>query len=303
MKSKLPSLKGLQAFEVVSRHLSFARAADELNVSPAAVSQQIKLLEENLNIQLFSRTTRALSLSNRGREALPFISDAFEKLNKANTLLRQEKSKNIITVSVVPSFGSRWLLPRLEKFLIQNPDITVHIDSRNELADFTTDGVDIAIRQGLGDYPDLECELLISDCAFVVCSRHLLENGEPYRSPKDLIGKNLLHVNWRIEMQDGPSWETWARYHSVEGVDTTIGNRFSMDDMSVRAAIGGLGFALETHAFVADDLAAGRLVRALPEKYDMPTLYHHYVVHPPFQRTKNRKIELFKNWLFEEANS
>lgn len=303
MKSKLPSLKGLQAFETVSRHLSFARAADELNVSAAAVSQQIKLLEESLSVQLFTRTTRALKLSDRGQEALPLISNAFEQLNKANALLRRERSQNIVTVSVLPSFGSRWLLPRLEKFLDQNPGVTIHIDSRNELTDFTTDGVDIAIRQGLGDYPGLECELLISDCAFVVCSRHLLENGKPYKSPKDLIGKNLLHVNWRLEMQDGPSWEAWARYHSVEGFDTTSGNRFSMDDMSVRAAIGGLGFALETHAFVSDDLAAGQLVRALPEKYDMPTLYHHYVVHPPFRRAKNSKVELFKNWLFEEANS
>ena len=303
MKERLPSLRGLQAFESAARHMSFARAAEELNVSPAAISQQIKLLEVDLGVKLFARTTRNLTLTDRAQDALPTIIDAFERLKKANAVLRKEDNKNIITVSVLPSFGSRWLLPRLEKFLEKHPDITVHVDSRNELANFTTDGVDIAVRQGEGDYPGLKSELLISDYALVVCNRQLLHLNKSFSSPSGLTGRDLLHVKWRLEDSNAPSWEAWAKYHSVEGLDTTSGTRFSMDDMSVRAAIGGLGFALETYAFVADDLKAGQLVRALPEKYDMPTLLHHYVVYPPFKGKLNNKIKLFRDWLIAEATS
>ena len=302
MKQPLPSLSGLYALEAAARHKSFAKAAAELNVTPAAISQRIRQMEESLGVRLFSRTTRAILLSERLQAALPFLQDGFGSLERAARELRRDSGHDMITVSVNPSFGSCWLLPRLERFRAAHPEITVHVDARIEHCDFERDGVDIAVRQGRGDYPGLESELLISDVAFAVCSPRLLKGRKALRSPQALAKETLLHIDWLAEADAGPAWSQWVERHGVAGLDVTGGLRFNMEEMAIRAALAGMGFALATHTFVADDLAAGRLVRALPERYDMPTVFQHYLVYPALDtRHRQSKTALFREWLRAEA--
>ncbi len=302
MKRNLPSLTGLRAFEAAARHMSFARAARELNVTPAAISQQIRQLEVGLGVKLFIRTTRSLKLSEQGQAASPFLRDGFDSLEKAARELSREDVDNTITVSVNPSFGSCWLLPRLENFRSAHPQFSIRVDARYDQCDFEKDGVDIAIREGRGTYPGLKSELLISDFVLVVCSHRLL-NGKKYlKAPKELARKTLLHVDWLMEAESAPSWSRWVKFHSIDGLDVSGGLRFSLEEMAIRAAIAGMGFALVTHTFVFDDLAADRLVRALPSNYDMATEFNHYLVHPPLQENnRSKKTVLFRNWLLEEA--
>ncbi len=303
MNRKLPSLRGLRAFEAAARHQSFAKAAGELGVTPAAISQQIRQLEDALGVALFSRTTRSLALTERGRAAVPFLKDGFDSLEAAARELSRDSERNTLTVSVTPSFGSCWLLPRLHRFRQKHPDITVHLDATGDLANFEGDGVDIALRQGRGSYKGLKSELLIADFALVVCNPRLLGGTGALPSPAELAGKTLLHVEWQMEAAAAPTWRRWSEYHEVEGLDTSEGMRFTMEEFAVRAAIAGLGFALVTRAFVSDDLASGQLVRALPQAFDMPTKFHHYVVFPPMTDREAGKVVKFRDWLFEESAS
>jgi LysR family glycine cleavage system transcriptional activator len=298
MKPYLPALSSLRAFEAAARHLSFTKAAIELNVTPAAISQLIRQLEDQVGNKLFTRTTRSLDLTERGRAALPHLRDAFDRLHAGARELRGELGRHMITVSVNPSFGSSWLLPRLVEFQAAHPGISVRVDARDELVDFQRDDVDIAIRQGRGEYKGLTSELLIEDLALCVCAPTFLPGGKALNSPKDLAGKTLLHVDWQIEAAAAPTWERWAGHHQVMGLNLSGGLRFSLEDMAVRAAISGMGVAMVTRAYVYDDLAAGRLIRALPRKFDMPTAFHHYVVYPPMTKDKRRKVGMFRDWLF-----
>lgn len=301
MKPYLPALGALRAFEAAARHLSFTKAAHELNVTPAAVSQLVRQLEEQVGNKLFIRTTRSLELTERGRAAWPHLRDAFDRLHAGARELRNAPGPDMITVSVTPSFGSCWLMPRLIDFHGLYPGISVRLDARDELCDFKRDDVDIAIRQGRGRYKGLTSELLMSDVALVVCAPALLD-GRASQAPQRLLKqKTLLHVDWQIAADAAPTWARWAEYHDVEGVKLSGGLRFSIEDLAVRAAISGLGIALVTKAFVADDLAARRLVRALPEKYDMPTAFHHYLVYPTPSPEKRERLRLFRDWVLRQA--
>jgi LysR family glycine cleavage system transcriptional activator len=301
MKSQLPSLGALRAFEAAARHLSFTRAASDLNVTPAAVSQLVRQLEEQVGNKLFSRTTRSLQLTERGRAAWPHLQDAFDHLHAGARELRSAAGPDMITISVTPSFGSCWLMPRLMEFRAKHPGIAVRLDARDELCDFKRDDVDIAIRQGRGQYAGLKSELLMSDEALVVCSPGSLKERD-VRSPLRLLKQRpLLHVDWQMAADAAPTWAKWAAYHGIEGVPLAGGLRFSIEDLAVRAAISGLGIALITKVFVADDLATGRLVCPLPATYKMPTAFHHYLVYPAPSQEKRKRVSLFRNWLMQQA--
>ncbi|MGD9919854.1 MAG: transcriptional regulator GcvA [Pseudorhodoplanes sp.] len=301
MKPHLPPLGALRAFEAAARHLSFTKAAQELNVTPAAVSQLVRQLEEQVGNKLFVRTTRSLQLTERGRTAWPHLRDAFDRLHAGARELRNAPGPDMITVSVTPSLGSCWLMPRLMDFHALYPGISVRLDARDELCDFKRDDVDIAIRQGRGHYKGLTSELLMSDVALIVCSPTAL-NGRSSQAPQRLLKqRTLLHVDWQMAEDAAPTWARWAEYHGVEDVKLSGGLRFSIEDHAVRAAISGLGVALVTKAFVADDLASGRLVRALSENYDMPTAFHHYLVYPKPSSEKRKRVGLFRDWILRQA--
>ncbi len=300
MKNPLPPLNSLRAFEAAARHLSFRQAADELNVTPAAVSQQIKQLEATLGVQLFIRTTRALALSEAAQAALPAIRSGFDSLHDGVRSLQAHHDPGVLTVSVSPSFGMRWLLPRLERFRDTHPDYQVRIDATNRLADFSRGSVDVALRYGKGDYGSLTSELLISDIAFPVCNPRLVAPPHRLKEPADLKDQALLHVDWVMESDSAPTWTRWLEFAGITGIDTSRGIRFSMDDMAVSAAISGLGVVVAARAFVVADLAAGRLIKPFSSDLDMPTTFHHYAVYPA-QKARQPKVKAFLEWIRGEA--
>ncbi len=301
MTRRLPPLNGLRAFEAAARHLSFTKAAEELHVTPAAVSQQIKTLEAYVGTPLFRRLTRALRLTEAGQAALPALREGFDKLAEADRILRGHQDDRVLTVSVAPSFGAKWLVPRLEGFRRVYPDYDVRIDATDRRADFDEDNVDIALRYGRGHYPGLTVESLLAETAIPVCSPALLHGEHPLRAPRDLRHHTLLHVQWQTESDAAPSWRMWLRAAGAEDVlDADRGPRFSLESMAVQSAIDGHGVALASGALVADDLAAGRLVRPFPETDDEATAFRYYVVYPEAY-LRRPKVAAFRDWVMKEA--
>ncbi|MEX0922156.1 MAG: transcriptional regulator GcvA [Rhodovibrionaceae bacterium] len=300
MTRRLPPLNALRAFEAAARHLSFTKAAEELHVTPAAVSQQVKALEDYCGVQLFRRLTRALMLTDAGQAVLPALKESFDLLGDVTERLMADQKAGILTVSVAPSFGSKWLVPRLERFRQAHPDFDVRIDANDALANFAVDGVDIAIRYGRGVYDNLRADCLITEISYPVCSPKLLESGPPLKHPRDLAGHTLIHVQWKMEQEHAPNWRMWLRAAGVEGVDAERGTRFSADSMAVQAAIEGHGIALAGSALVGDDLREGRLIRPFPPSVCEATTFCYYVVYPE-TKAENPKVAAFRDWLMEEA--
>ena len=300
MNRRLPPLNSLRAFEAAARHLSFKRAADELNVTPAAVSHQIRALEEYCGTQLFRRMTRALRLTDAGQAALPLLRDGFDKLADAAEAMKVEGRVGILTVSVAPSFGAKWLVPRLERFGTAHPEFDVRIDATDTLANFAGDGVDVALRYGRGTYRNMRAECLMAEVAFPVCSPRLLESGPPLRMPDDLRSHTLIHVQWKMEDDAVPNWRMWLRAAGVDGVDPERGPRFSADSMAVDAAIEGQGVALAGAALVDGDLKARRLVQPFPPSITQATAFSYYLVYPE-AKAGDAKVSAFRDWVTAEV--
>ncbi len=300
MLRHLPPLNGLRAFEAAARHLSFAKAAEELNVTPAAVSQQVKGLEAFYGVKLFRRLTRALMLTDAGQSALPTLREGFDKLAEGASRISNHQSSSVLTVSVTPSFGGKWLVPRLERFASAHPEFDVRIDPTETLANFGTDDVDVGIRYGTGEYDGLHSTCLLADAAFPVCSPALLEGDHPLLTPEDLRHHTLLHVQWKMQSELQPNWGMWLKTAGVEGVDVTRGPRFSVEGMSVQAAIEGMGVSLTLQSLVADDLRSGRLVRPFPPSVIDATKFCYYFVCPEAS-LEIEKVRSFKDWLVAEC--
>lgn len=296
---RLPPLNSLRAFEAVARHLSVKEAAQELAVTPAAVSQQVRQLEAYLDRPLFERRTRALDLTEAGHIALPLLSEAFDKMAEAVESVLAEDSASHLIVSVAPSFAAKWLVPRLDRFHMQHPDIEVRIDATDIRADFRRDRVDVAIRYGRGAESDLEVVWLTRDVAFPVASPRLLESGPPLEKPSDLAAHTLLHIHWKIEMEAMPTWRMWLRAAGAQGVNAERGPRFSADSLAVQAAIAGQGVALAGGALIADDLRAGRLVRPFPPSGVEATAFSYFLVYPP-AKGELHKVQAFRDWITAE---
>ena len=297
--SKIP-LNALRAFEATARKLSFAEAAEELGVTPGAVSQQVQKLEELTGSKLLIRSTRSVALTEAGSRTLPLIAEGLESLSQAMSELSSPRRRNVVTVSATPSFASCWLLPRLESFQVERPDTVVRVDARVEHAEFRADGVDVAIRHGSGGYPGKNCELLIEDQVVAVCSPSLLPEPGKTLEIEALRQQQLIHVDWGTEHNAAPTWNRWTKHHGVRGLALDAGLRFSMEEHALRAAIGGLGVALLTFAFVADELASGRLVKALPNAYGMQTSFHHHLVWPR-KKSASPALEGFLSWVRNEG--
>ena len=300
MSRRLPPLNSLRAFEAAARHLSLKKAAGELNVTPAAVSHQIRTLEEYCGTPLFHRLARALRLTEAGQAALPLLREGFDKLAEAADAMRAGERAGILTVSVAPSFGAKWLIPRLDRFRAAHPEFDVRIDATDVLVNFAGDGVDVALRYGRGTYRNLRSECLMPEVAFPVCSPRLLERDPPLRRPEDLRHHTLLHVQWRTEDDVAPSWRMWLRAAGVEGVDVERGPRFSVHGMALEAAIAGQGVALTGAALVEGDLKAGRLVRPFPPSASQATAFCYYLVYPE-AKAGDAKVMAFRDWVLGEV--
>ncbi len=297
MARRLPPLNAIRAFEASARHLSFTKAAEELFVTQAAISHQIKALEAALGLQLFRRFNRRLMLTDAGQAYLPPLREALDGIAAATERLRAAEQTGSLKVSVLPSFAAKWLLPRLSRFRERHPEIDVLVSASNAIVDFAHEEVDIAIRYGFGRYPGLEVDFLMGDRIFPVCSPKVLADGPPLREPADLRHHTLLHDADALATES-ESWRVWLDAAGVTGVDPSRGPGFSDSSMLLQAAIDGQGVALGRSALAALDLEAGRLVQ--PFGPSIPSNLNYYIV-TPRGAGERPKARLFHDWLLEEA--
>lgn len=256
MARKLPSLNAMRAFEAAARHVSFTKAADELFVTHAAISRHIRDLEEWLGIRLFNRTGRGVNLTKAGEKYLTQLSLAFDRMAKATSDLMQDAREGELVITVEEAFASRWLVPNLGSFTSAHRGIDINIDPNDSLVNFRADQANVGIRYGLGDWPDVDAELLVRIKIFPVCSPALLD-GHRLKSPNDIIGYTLLH-------EESKQW--WAHWLRAEGVDEGAGTRGPMfqGHLALEAAEAGQGFALGDQVLAADALRNGSLIKPLP---------------------------------------
>jgi LysR family glycine cleavage system transcriptional activator len=298
MARRLPPLNSLRAFEAAARHLSFTRAAEELHVTPAAISHQIKALEAHLGVKLFRRLNRTVLLTDAGQACVSGLSEAFDRMAAALERLRAQDCGGPLTVSTSPAFAAKWLVPRLERFQERCPEIDVRVSAAMRLVDFAREDVDVAIRYGPGRYPGLLSELLLTNEVVPVCAPALLGGPRPLRVPQDLRHHTLLHDDTPTSDGAYPNWAMWLGAAGVEGVDPSRGPRFDYAGLVVEAAAVGRGVALALSTIAAGDLAAGRLVR--PFAVAVPTPFAYYVVCPEATAARP-KVEAFRCWLRAEV--
>jgi len=291
MTVHLPSLNGLRAFEASARHLSFTLAAAELNVTQAAISHQIKRLEEQLNVSLFVRQNRTLTLTKAAQEYLPAVRAAFEDLRAATERLVRPERQKVLTISTIASLAAKWLVPRLIQFHEAHPDIEVRISTTMRSVDFRAEGIDLGIRYGQGHWPGLRADMLMQEDWYPVCSPALLKGNKPLRTPADLADHTLIHVeHYR---------EAWPKWLEAAGAPAAIGERrgitFDLVMVALQAAIDGSGVALAGTSFVEIDLAAGRLVA--PFDLALPHKEGAFYIVAPLETAEQPAIRIFRDWL------
>ncbi|MEO1138093.1 MAG: transcriptional regulator GcvA [Pseudomonadota bacterium] len=295
-RPRLP-LNALRAFETAARHLSFTKAAAELNVTPAAVSHQVKALEDMLGVVLFLRLTRALRLTEAGQAALPLLNQGFDKLAKAVDQLQAYTENDVLRVSVGPSFGALWLVPRLDDFRMKYPKVELRIDGTDRLVNLAQNEADVAIRYGPGGYTDLHVDRLFGQVNTPVCSPDLLRGPHPIDWPADLRHHTLLHIDWK---EAEATWRMWLLAAGVDEIDPTRGPRFTHESMAVQAALDGQGVALLGEVLISDHLDAGRLVRPFGPSFSKALSFSFYLLSRR-DRIAEPKIAAFRDWLLSDV--
>lgn len=300
MHSALPPLNALRAFEAAARHSSLTKAAQELGVTPGALSHQIRGLEEFLGVELFHRLPRAIALTDVGRQLFPGLQSGFGQIRQALAGLGALGNERILVVSTPPGFTAKWLAPRLYRFLSAHPDIDTRISSTLNNADFRTDGVDVAIRNlrlGQPSDPELLIEKLTEQFYVPVCSPKLLERLGGLAGPADLKRVSFIHDDSLAGRDEIASWPDWLRAAGVEGLDATRGLRFNTADHAIEAAIEGAGILLAINVLAHDDLRNGRLVApfdlTLPSRRAL-----HFVCLKGRERRPN--VKAFREWVRSE---
>ena len=292
MRRRLPSLNALRAFEASARHESFTSAAAELFVTQGAVSQQVKALEEELGVRLFSRDGRKLKLTESGRAYLDVVRDAFDRLSAGTERLLQRQSSGALNVTTSPNFAAKWLVHRLGRFSEAHPGVELRISASMQHVDFAREDFDIAVRHGEGNWPGMHVTRLCEEELFPVCSPALLKGRRALKVPADLAHQSLLHVN------DASLWTRWLQHFRVKDVDGTRGMVLNQASMAIDAAIQGQGVAMARTALAAWDLLGGRLVRPFSQALAAP--FALWIVCPK-ATAELPKIATFRQWLLAEA--
>ena len=310
MNHSWPPLTALRAFESAGRHLSFRKAAAELHVTPAAVSHQIKLLEDQVGVQLFHRLPRAIELTEAGRSFLPKLSEGFERLALAVQAVKAFKKSGKLSVSVPPAFAAKWLMPRLHRFVTAFPDIDVRISAGMRQVDTRTashgpateteriDEADMEVRFGAGKYPGCRVDKLLTLSFTPLCCPHLLEGRPTLRKPTDLRHYLLLHDDLPEVIEGWPTWAEWFTAAGLDGGEAERGPHFSHPTLGLDAAIDCAGVVLGARELAAFDLATKRLVAPFDVKLEVRPAY--YVVTPE-SRADDPKIAAFRRWLLQEV--
>jgi len=292
----LPPLKAVWYFESAARHLNFSKAAEELNVTHSAISHQIRALEEWVGQPLFERGARGLRLTEVGQQFLPPIRTAFQQLTQAGQAVRHAVRGGPLTVSVLPSLASKWLVPRLSDFRNRYPDIDVRISATGHLENIGRGDIDIGIRYGRGKWGDLEAELLLHDDLFPICSPRLLDGPKPLREPCDIANFPLLSdSDWRPAEYE--FWHKWFELAEISDLGLKPDMTFTASNLMIDAAIAGLGVGLGNTMLAGADIKAGRLVKPFDLSLKLETGY--YLVYGP-GALKRPKIKAFRDWMFDQ---
>ena len=282
---RLPSLNGLRAFEAAARLGSFVAAGEELNVTQAAISRMVRLLEERLGFKLFDRMPNGLALTPQGRALQPGLTAAFDAIAGVTQQVAAMRSTPVLTLGVGPSFAVRWLIPRLASFYRQHPDIEVRLATGGAINPFKDDWT-CGILLGNGDWAGHQAEPMFSADLFPVCARAIAQR---LKKPADLAEEVLLEVQHSPE-----EWPLWLAAARVKLRANTLGPRFDNYVMALQAAVDGVGVAIGLRPYVEDDLASGRLVA--PFKLAVPKEQAWYLVYRPF-RQDDAALVAFREWL------
>lgn len=288
MQRKLPPLNSLKSFEAAGRLLSFTLAASELNVTQAAISHQVKVLEDFLGVPLFNRLPRKLTLTDQGMALLPEVIDAFDIVASAVGSVSKRATNDLLSVRLAPSFAAKWLSPKLKYFWLQYPEIDLSLYHAHSAVDFSRENIDIAVTYGKGDWPGVISERILSLDFSPVCSPSFLANDKPLSDINNLRYYTLLH---------DASHECWTEWLKLAGVSDIPSNRGTIiDDTNVliQAAVDGQGVALGSSIFVEDHIEAGRLVK--PFEPVLVNDFAYYVVYPE-SHLNNPAVCAFKDWL------
>lgn len=288
---RLPSLPALRAFEAAARAGSVARAADELFVTPGAISHQIKSLEEQLGYTLFVRQGRGLALTPEGRRLALKLNQMLVEVGRELGAIQQERERPRLTVTAVPSFSARWLAPRLGRFIERHPQIELWVQSSKQVEQLATNGIDLAIRLGPGNWPGVHAMPFFEEYFVVVASPQL--PGELPATPADLAGRLLLRG-------EGEPWLPWFQLAGLDWPEPTQGLVFSDSGLIVQAAVDGQGIALARRSLVQDELASGRLLQLFPLTLPFPWRYWLVTANPPPLRPV---LQTFVDWLREEMHA
>ena len=295
-------LNALRAFEASARHQSFSLAAQELNVTPAAVGQLVRTLEDWLGSPLFVRSTSGrarLVTTEVAEQALPDIRAGLERLAVGLERLRSGSAGGVLTVTVSPAFAAKWLLPRIERFQAAWPETDLRLDTSLKPVDFVAQRIDVGVRYGRGLWPGLAAEKLMDEEVYPVCAPALLATAT-LQAPGDLRGQVLIH-DQSVDTSTGfASWQAWLRHAGGQGVPTDRGLRINNSAAVLQAAIDGQGVALARSVMAHDDLAAGRLVRLFPQ-VRLESALAYYVVYRP-ECIAQPKVAAFRDWLLREAH-
>jgi LysR family transcriptional regulator, glycine cleavage system transcriptional activator len=307
---RLPPLNALRVFEAAARHLSFKEAANELSITQAAVSHQVKSLEDYLGVELFRRSGRGVQLTEAARAALPRLRDGFDALAAAVEQIRERGGETDLAITAPPVFTARWLMPRLADFSKRNPKIEVRVVSSSKMVDagaldtavmagtldLRDDASGVEIHLGLGEYPGYRSDRLFGVSMVVVASPEL---GNALRQPQDLANHMLLHDDAMDLVAHGNAWQKWLEAADAAGrVDASHGPHFSSNILSLEAASQRLGVALALRPLVNDDIASGRLVA--PFATEMKPIGSYYLVCPEVIADRPA-VATFRKWLIEKA--
>ena len=292
MPRRLPSLNGLKAFEAAARHESFTKAAEELCVTPGAVSHQVKALEAELGFKLFKRERQRLIITEAGRRYLEVVREALDRIAAGTEWIQQRERAGALTISTSPNFAAKWLVHRLGRFAEAHPNIELRVSAKPHHVDFAREDIDLAVRHMDGPTSGLECTRLCTEEQFPVCSPTLLTGRRSLKVPADLSRHTLLHVD------DYRDWTRWLDRLGVKGVDPTKGPVMNQASMAIDAAIEGQGVAMARTALAAWDLIGRRLVR--PFELRLPALFAFWIVCPK-ATAQLPKIVAIREWLLAEA--
>jgi len=294
---KIPPVNAIKAFEAACRHMQFQLAAEELGVTPAALSYQIRQLEEHLGIKLFNRLNRSVELTREGRILAPGVTDAFEKLEDSFALLSPEEDSTLV-ISTGPAFSAKWLAPRLHAYLEEHPDIDFRLSANLKLTDFSRDNVDAVIRFGAGNYPDLFVEPLFQEIATPLISPRLFEEtGE--KADESLFKKVTLVHDESLKFLQAGQWETWLNGMGYTSVDANRGMHFSHADHCIEAAVDGNGIVMARLGFAFREINAGRLIAPFKEAISAKGGFYFCC---PKENLEKEKVLRFLAWLRDEAS-